>query len=186
MDSAVDSLGFGTFDSPARTRRPLLTQRTAAKTDRTAPHGPKEPALITQTHVPTLYLSPTIQVTQRWLARHGRRYDIANLSDAVVVRGPVHYGVFVSLAVALASALLLLPAALLLSSASLFAAGLIATLVPCPIAWGCLRRWPPRRELWARYRGAAVCLFLSRDEREFGQVSRAVRRAIEAARRDRP
>jgi hypothetical protein len=141
--------------------------------------------LTTQTHVPTLYVSPTIQVTQKWLARHGRRYDIANLTDAVVVRGSVHYGVFASLAAALASALLLLPAAVLTGSPTLFGAGLIATLVPCPVAWGCLRRWPPRRELWARHRGTGVCLFMSRDEREFGQVSRAVRRAIEAARRDR-
>jgi len=131
---------------------------------------------------PMLYASPTIVVTSRWLSRQGQRYDVASLSRAVRVRGPLHSGVFTALTISLANALLFLPAAVLAGSVSLFAVGLIAMLLPCPVAWVYLRRWPPQRELWAHYRGSAVCLFASRDEREFGQVSRAVQRAMEAAR----
>jgi hypothetical protein len=36
-----------------------------------------------------------------------------------------------------------------------------------------------RFELWARYRGALVCLFGTADERSFGQVKRALVRALE-------
>ncbi|MFD6610787.1 DUF6232 family protein [Micromonospora chalcea] len=44
-------------------------------------------------------------------------------------------------------------------------------------------RWrPPAHELWGRVRGTEVLLFSSDDERQFGQVSRALRRAREAAR----
>ncbi|SCL66997.1 hypothetical protein GA0070606_4454 [Micromonospora citrea] len=41
-------------------------------------------------------------------------------------------------------------------------------------------RWrPPAYELWGRRRGAQVLLFSSDDERQFGQVTRALRRARE-------
>lgn len=41
-------------------------------------------------------------------------------------------------------------------------------------------RWrPPAYELWGRRRGERVLLFSSDDERQFGQVSRALRRARE-------
>ncbi|WP_319463246.1 DUF6232 family protein [Micromonospora sp. RTP1Z1] len=44
-------------------------------------------------------------------------------------------------------------------------------------------RWrPPAYELWGRYRGAEVLLFSSDDERQFGQVARALLRAREGAR----
>jgi hypothetical protein len=131
---------------------------------------------------PILYASPSILVTSRWLSRHGQRYDVATLTDAMLVRGPLHAGVFVALFVSLAGALLFLPAAVLAGSVPVFAVGLIAMFLPCPVAWLYVHRKPPQRELWAQYRGVAVCLFASRDEREFGQVSRAVQRAMEAAR----
>jgi uncharacterized protein DUF6232 len=60
----------------------------------------------------------------------------------------------------------------------LVAAG--AVLVPSLVASVCQRCWPPRQELLARHHGKIVSLFASRDEREFGQVSRAVQRAMEA------
>ncbi|MCI4062318.1 DUF6232 family protein [Micromonospora sp. R77] len=46
-------------------------------------------------------------------------------------------------------------------------------------------RWrPPAYELWGRHRGVEVLLFSSDDERQFGQVTRALRRARERARHD--
>jgi hypothetical protein len=43
----------------------------------------------------------------------------------------------------------------------------------------CLRVHPGRQELWAVYRGQVVSMFDSTDSREFGQVRRALARAIE-------
>jgi hypothetical protein len=54
--------------------------------------------------------------------------------------------------------------------------------VPCLVATFCAYRWPPRLHLFAEYRGSIVTLFSTRDEREFGQVARALQRAVEAAR----
>src|SRR6266545_2157453 len=45
----------------------------------------------------------------------------------------------------------------------------------------CARRWPAQFELLARYRGRQIMLFATRDQYEFGQVARAVQRALEAA-----
>ena len=57
---------------------------------------------------------------------------------------------------------------------------MLALLIPCLVGVVCAQRWPAQYELLARYRGGQVTLFTSRDEREFGQVARAVRRAMEA------
>jgi hypothetical protein len=46
----------------------------------------------------------------------------------------------------------------------------------------CWRLRPPGQELWAVYRGQRVQLFTCRDSRVFGQVSRALLRALEASR----
>jgi hypothetical protein len=44
-------------------------------------------------------------------------------------------------------------------------------------------RWrPPAYELWGRYQGAEVLLLSSDDERQFGQVARALQRAREGVR----
>jgi hypothetical protein len=42
------------------------------------------------------------------------------------------------------------------------------------------RQWRRPRALWAYHRGVRVCLFVSRDRLVFGQVKRALLRALEA------
>jgi len=142
----------------------------------------------------TLYVGPEIVVTWNWLLVNGQRYDVADLSGASRSRGPLHPGAYSALFIAAVDALLFVPIVLLAgmdaavvagSGAVVFAAA-AAVIAPCFVAWVCVQRWPRRRELWARYRGAHVCLFTSRDEREFGRVSRAVQRAIEATPRNWP
>ncbi|ROP33718.1 DUF6232 family protein [Couchioplanes caeruleus] len=44
------------------------------------------------------------------------------------------------------------------------------------------RLYVPRMELWAEYRGSVAVLFSTTDPRVFGQVSRALMRAIESCR----
>jgi Family of unknown function (DUF6232) len=61
--------------------------------------------------------------------------------------------------------------------------GAVAFVVtPWAVSGACWRLRPPVRELWATYRHQRVQLFSCRDERMFGQVSRALLRALEASR----
>ena len=55
---------------------------------------------------------------------------------------------------------------------------LLPVLLAC---WSATAGGHPPHELWGRYRGAEVLLFSSDDERQFGQVTRALQRAREGA-----
>ncbi|MEV6596572.1 DUF6232 family protein [Actinoplanes sp. NPDC051346] len=56
----------------------------------------------------------------------------------------------------------------------------IAAILAATLA--CRRLYVPRMELWAEYRGSVAVLFSSTDPRVFGQVSRALTRAVESCR----
>jgi hypothetical protein len=51
---------------------------------------------------------------------------------------------------------------------------------PWVVSVSCWRLRRPEQELWATYRHQRVQLFSCRDERVFGQVSRALQRSLEA------
>jgi hypothetical protein len=71
----------------------------------------------------------------------------------------------------------------LLDPPAAYAIGLLAVLVPVSFAVPAMARRRPRGwELHALYRGVDVVLYASFDERQFNQVKRALRRAIENAR----
>jgi len=53
----------------------------------------------------------------------------------------------------------------------------VAAAVSATIGW---RLWRRPRALWAMHHGERVCLFVSRDRLVFGQVKRALLRAIES------
>jgi hypothetical protein len=59
-------------------------------------------------------------------------------------------------------------------------AATLALAIPCLVGLFCARRWPAQYELLASYRGRQIVIFTTRDQTEFGQVSRAVHRAVEA------
>jgi hypothetical protein len=76
------------------------------------------------------------------------------------------------------------PAFTATSMPSLVTAALATTLIliaASSLAFAACVRVPPAQvhELWAVYRGRMVCLFNTTDERTFGQVRRALTRAIE-------
>jgi hypothetical protein len=131
-----------------------------------------------------LYTGPGIVVTRRWLIGPGYRYPIAQLRGAVRTQGRRHPSVSAAMFIAGVNVLLLVPVAVVDRGAPMLLMAAGAVLVPCLVAWVCQRWWPPRQELLARHHGGTVHLFASRDEREFGQVSRAVQRAIEAVPRE--
>ncbi len=83
-----------------------------------------------------------------------------------------------------AAGLLIITAAAwpLWKASPLYALTLLALGVPALVAGAVMwRRRPQSWELRATYRGAAVTLYSSSDQRVFNQVTRALRRAIEDA-----
>ncbi|GIG93190.1 hypothetical protein Pen02_81260 [Plantactinospora endophytica] len=115
----------------------------------------------------------------------GRRFPVAELSHLQTARGPHEslWATVLALAVALAFAATLtwrglggIVGATLGGAATFVALG--AVLMH--------RRRPRTYELWGMYRGQTVLLFVTADERRFGQVTRALIRAREVARLQQP
>jgi hypothetical protein len=128
----------------------------------------------------TFYDRDGVRVTRDWFVVGDQHYEVASLRDVVRTRGRKHAGFTVSMIIAGTDAVLMLPVLAIVGGAGLLWLEVAAAvLVPALIAVICLHRWPPRQQLWARYRGSEVSLYSTRDAREFGHVSRAVQRAIE-------
>jgi hypothetical protein len=136
-----------------------------------------EPAPGSATPSRWYYQGADIAVNNVYLHTNRDRYALAELADLGTTRGPAHPAVVISTVIAVVQAPIIVPVAAL---AILMAVVLL--VVPCVVAIASSRRWPPRLELQAIYRGRELVLFSSYDEVEFGRVSRAVRRAAEASR----
>jgi hypothetical protein len=130
------------------------------------------------------YRQHGVIVTGRHLAVDANRYDLTELGELMQARGSVHPGAIAGGVIAIAEALLLAPLVGALRAPVVWLLAFVALLIPCLVGLVCARRWPAQYELLAQYRGRQVTLFATRDEREFGQVARAVRRALEALRGD--
>ena len=137
------------------------------------PEPPPSPAIVFYNH-------RDVVVTSRCFANGALRYDIADLDEFMHARGSTHPGTVIGLVIAAAEAALLIPLVGVLRAPVTWGLATVALLVPCVVAAVCARRWPPRQELVARYRGRRVTLLATTSEREFGQVARALRRAVEA------
>jgi hypothetical protein len=127
-----------------------------------------------------------VTVTEHYFVAGRRHYRLVELSTIERHRGSSHPGVVLGLLIAALDALILAPLAMLsgLWGGRVLAA--LAPLVPCAVALYCAKRWPAAFELHAEYRGNAVTLLRTRDEQEFGQVTRALLRALEARQRTGP
>lgn len=126
------------------------------------------------------YRGSDIAVTNQHLHTSYDRYPLAELDDLGTVRGPAHPAVLISTVIAVVQAPIVLPVITIVRSPLAFLLAAVLLVVPVVVAFVSARRWPPRLELQARYRGRELVLYSSHDERRFGQVSRAVRRAVEA------
>jgi hypothetical protein len=132
----------------------------------------------------TFYLDRLVLVTDEvfevnYPYRH--RFVLNDLRDIHVVRG-AHDRLAVTMAgvagalwlgLALGSPFLRTPAAWLAAVA------LVAT--PSVLGGACWRLRPPSQELRATYRGRPVQLLCTADARKFGQVKRALMRALEVS-----
>lgn len=124
-----------------------------------------------------------VAVTDQWLVVHGVRYPLAELHNIERARGPLPAPVRSSLYAAL-TAVMLAPTMALVFKTPI--AWVIAALVAAAALAGvmfCCRRWPASYQMWADYRSRPTLLFETGDEQEFGQVSRALIRAVEHRRR---
>lgn len=122
-----------------------------------------------------------VEVTTRHVTVGPDRYELAELADIMQTRGPQHPGVKVGAATAVAEAAIVAPLVGVVQGPVVWLVAVVALLVPCAVGLICAVRWPAQFGLIARYRGREITLFVTRDETEFGQVSRAIRRAIEVA-----
>jgi hypothetical protein len=122
-----------------------------------------------------------VVVTNRYLTSGPYRYEIVELTDLRQARGGTHPGVMVGLVIAVAEAAFVAPFVGFFHRPVAWLGAVVALAIPCLVGFFCARRWPAQYELLADYRGRQIIVFATRDEREFGQVSRAIRRAIEAA-----
>ncbi len=146
------------------------------------PHGgiPEPPRRATILY----YRQHGVIVTGRHLTVDADRYDLTELGELMQARGSLHSGAVAGGVITVAEALLLVPLVSTLRTPVAWLLSFVALLIPCLVGLVCARRWPAQYELLAQYRGHQVTLFATRDEREFGQVARAVRRALEALRGD--
>lgn len=126
------------------------------------------------------YRGPDIAVTNHHLHTGSDRYPLAELDELGTVRGPAHPAVLISTVIAVAQAPIAVPVVVLVRSPLAFLLAAVLLVVPIVVAIVSARRWPPRLELQARFRGRELVLYGSHDERRYGQVARAVRRAVEA------
>jgi len=128
-------------------------------------------------------LSITSDAMEMWWPRH-ERFSIEDLRDVYVFRDVASSVVVRGIG---ASAVMLVATAVswqLLRSPAVALIGVLVVLAPAVIGGACMRTQRPPWELRAVYQGRDVHLFSSRDQITFGQVKRALVRAIEANERE--
>jgi hypothetical protein len=126
-----------------------------------------------------LYAHDGTVITFRWLYLDGLRYVVSDLSNVTKTKSTAG-GSIIS---ALAAAVLGLVAAVALATNGdpyAWVPALLVAAVALIVALVLARYQPPQYSLHAHYRGADHLLFTTRDARRFGQISRAVQRAIES------
>jgi len=140
-----------------------------------SPHGSRRFSTV-------LYDRHGTVVTDTTMVRGDLRFDIADIRVLGKTTGGLHPGVWAALAVAAGEVVVVGVAATATGSALAWVVAVVALAVPCGVAVHYAVRWPRELRLLADYRGTRVVLLCTRDRVEFGQVARAVQRAVEMQR----
>lgn len=162
------------MDGPAGSR--LL----AAEADRARPtsRGPNR--------IVTYYQGHTVMITHEavevWWPTH-RRYAVGDLHGAYVSRGPSAPAPVRSMALAALAFGAVAAALPFVTPIPVWAIGIFAVLALAGIGGIGLRPSPVSWELRAIHAGSDVCLYQSTDTLVFGQVKRALVRAMETHKR---
>ena len=142
---------------------------------------PDRPRTRPRRRVPVYYDRNGITVTGHHLTVGTTRWPLAQLSHLARARPTTHPGVVAGVAALVVEPLVLAPLAGVVNIRILWLLLAVALVVPVLVGGGFGLLWPKRYELVARYQGSyQVILFATRDSDEFGQVARAVQRAIDA------
>ena len=149
-------------------------------------NGTRPQPIASSTAPPTpLYRQPGILVTSEAFVVAGRRFPVRDLSNLRTARGP-HDRLTMRSVLVTGAVLGSVGVALGFSGAALSATTVLllgaAAFVPIALVSFGRRMRPRAYELWGDYRGMTVLLFSSDEEREYGQVTRALLRAQEADR----
>lgn len=133
------------------------------------------------------YRKPGVRVTSESFTVAGRHFPVVELTQLRTARGP-HDPLTVRAVVVTGGVLAAIGIAFgytgefyRLNAATYLVVG-AAAFLPVVLAFLGHRLRPPTYELWGRYRGEMMLLFSSDQERQFGQLTRALRRAQEVAR----
>jgi hypothetical protein len=129
-----------------------------------------------------LYRSPDLFITDRlFVVRRSprARYAVAELRNVHVVCEEIRHAGQALARYMGAWAVVMVVVSMLLDSPAVLALALLTLGASAAIGTLSIRR-QRRWELRARHRNSEVCLFTSSDETAFGQVRRAVVRALEA------
>ncbi|WP_178134959.1 DUF6232 family protein [Phytohabitans houttuyneae] len=126
-------------------------------------------------------------MTRDWFVVGGRRFPVGELHHLHTARGPAHQLTVRSVTV---TAIVLATIGITLGmttelnhlSAQTYLALTAVAFVPFLVATIGHRLRPRAFELWGEFRGMTVLLFSSDEERQYGQVTRALLRAQEAYR----
>jgi len=126
------------------------------------------------------YRAHGVLVTSRQLIVGAEHYEIAELIDIAQGRGSRHPAPAIAMIIAGVDAVIIAPLLGVIRTPVVWLLGGVALTIPCLVGLVCVQRWPAQYELVAWYRGQQHILLTTRDSREFGQVSRALIRAMEA------
>ncbi len=126
------------------------------------------------------YRRDGIVVTSQYFTAYNTRYHVRDLSLLTRSESSPHPGVRLGILAAVAGAIVAIPTLLMLHSLAGLAISVPVLLIPCLTSYVCAHRWPVEIELLARYRGRQIVLIATSDQRKFGQIARALMRAVEA------
>lgn len=121
-------------------------------------------------------------VTSRYISTPSSRYHLRDLTRFELSQRPAgDSGLKVGLVAAALELVVVVPVLTFIEPSTGLALVLPAMLVPLLAGYFYGKRRPGVLELVALYRGQPVTLYASADQDQFGRVTRAVRRAVEAA-----
>jgi hypothetical protein len=133
--------------------------------------------------ITTFYNQRGVAVTDQWLVVDGERFLIAELQRLERARGPMPSPARAALLVGIAGLAVVAMVAFVFNTPVAWAIAVLAAAAALGVMLFGGRRWPASYQMWADYRSRPTLLFETGDEQEFGQVSRALIRAVEHGRR---
>jgi hypothetical protein len=138
--------------------------------------------------MPTYYPGPDVRITDEAFTVLGDRpirFRIRDLVDPYVIRGDRHPAAVVTGRFAVGTAVAGTVSWGMHDSLVLHAAMVVAIAIPLLVTGACLRVAPRTYQLWAGHGSTAVCLYSTTHPARFGQVRRALVRAVEDQHRQR-